>query len=243
MNDIIIRNEHNNYPDVIAYDKNNPTLHSPNAEFDLPFYQTKETLLDVDVYRRFLKNVESTFRASKEYKAYKAYIMEYLGSDRCQVFGNISSEDATIELHHNVLGLFDIALLISSHIINTVGIISSFDLVQLLIMEHLENRVGLTMLSKTAHQTFTNDPEGFIPPEQTFGRWWELLAKYRYGITLSIANKVINYIKKYEKGMPNSINIMQQEEILSYAWANEYGESYDKLGFLPYYKDFEGLNE
>ena len=63
--------EDNNYPDIIAYDEKNPTIRSPYAEFDLPFYQTKETLLDVDVYRRFLKNVESTFRASKEYKAYK----------------------------------------------------------------------------------------------------------------------------------------------------------------------------
>lgn len=239
MYEINIKNEYNQYPDIIAYDDKNPTIRSPYAEFDLPFYQTKETLLDVDVYRRFLKNVESTFRASKEYKAYKSYIMEYLGSDRCQVFGNITAEDATIELHHNVLGLFDICLLISSHIINTVGIISSFDLVQLLIVEHWENRVGLTMLSKTAHQKFTNDPEGFIPPNQTFGRWWELLYNYRYGITLSIANKVINYIKKCEQGYANSINIMQQDEILNYAWANEYGESYDKLGFLPYYKDFE----
>ena len=242
MEQIIVRNEENLYPDVIAYDEHNPTLHSPYAEFDLPFYQTKETLMDVDIYRNFLKNAESTFRASREYKAYKAYVMEYIGSDRCQILGNVTSDDATIELHHNVLGLFDICLLISSHVVNTVGIISTFDLIQLLTMEHWNNRVGLTMLSKTAHQKFTHDPDGFIPPEQTFGRWWELLYRYKYGITLSIANKVINYIKKCQNNMPTNIILPQQEEILNFAWANEYGESYDKLGFLPNQQEFEEVH-
>jgi hypothetical protein len=239
MNEVIIQNNYNLYPEVIVYDDHNPTLRSPCAEFDLPFYQTKETLMDVDIYRNFLKNVESRFRASKEYKAYKSYLIEYLGINRCQIMGNITTEDATIELHHNVLGLFDICLLISSHIVNTVGVICTFDLLEILIKEHWANRVGVTFLSKTAHQMYTNDPDGFIPPDQTFGKWWELLYDYRYGITLNIANKVINYLKKYENGMPTNIRIPHQEELLNFAWANEYGESFDKLGFLPNYKEFE----
>lgn len=240
MNELTVNRDYNLYPEIISYDEHNPSLKSPMAEFDLPFYQTRETLMDVDVYRRFLKNAESTFRASKEYKAYKAYVMEYLGANRCQVLGNISSDDAPIELHHNVLGLFDICLLISSHVVNTVGIISTYDLIQLLIMEHWENRVGLTMLSETAHQIFTNDPNGFIPPEQTFGRWWELLGRYKYGITLSIANKVMNYIKRCDSNNPvTSIILEQQDEILNFAWMNEYGEEFNKLGFLPNYQEFK----
>lgn len=230
MNDLIVSPEDKLYPEVITYDDHNPTLRSPYAEFDLQFYQTKETFMDVDIFRNFLKNVERRFRASKEYKAYKAYLIEYVGIDRCQVFGNITMDDATIEMHHNVLGLFDICLLIASHVINTVGYISSFDLIQLLILEHRENRVGITFLSKTAHQSFTADNDGYIPPEQTFGRWWELLYKYRYGITFSIAHKVIDYVNKYNKDYQSSINIMQNEEILQFAWANEYGEQVSNIG-------------
>ena len=37
---------------------------------------------------------------------------------------------------------------------------------------------------------FTNDPEAYIPPDMTFGKWWELLSKFRYGITYDIANKI-----------------------------------------------------
>ena len=85
MSELAINNKYNLYPDIISYDQNNPSLRSPYSEYDLPFYQTKETLMDVDVYRRFLKSVEAAFRASKEYKAYKSYVMEYIGSDRCQI--------------------------------------------------------------------------------------------------------------------------------------------------------------
>ena len=232
-------NEFNLYPQIIQYPEKNPIVHSPNAVTDLYFYQTKETLMDVDTYRNFLKNCESRFRACKEYKLYKHYLIEYLGIDRCQIFGNVSVEDAEIELHHNILGLFDICLLISSHIVNTIGYISTFDLIQLLIQEHWNNRVGITFLSKTAHQKFTNDPNAYLPPDMTFGKWWELLALYKYGITYDIANKVINYINKFNNQMPPSIQLMQNDEILSYAYYNEYGMDRADIGTLPYKKEFE----
>ena len=71
MGELIVREEYNQYPEIISYDKNNPTIHSPYSEIDIFFYQTRETLLDIDTFRNFLKNAESRFRASKEYKAYK----------------------------------------------------------------------------------------------------------------------------------------------------------------------------
>lgn len=239
MDELMINTNYNMYPDIIKYDAKNTIVRSPNAATDLFFYQTKETFMDVDTYRNFLKNAESRFRASKEYKLYKHYLIEYLGIDRCQIFGNITVEDADIELHHNILGLFDICLLISSHIINTVGIISTFDLIQLLIQEHWNNRVGVTFLSKTAHQKFTNDPDAYLPPDMTFGKWWELLSMYRYGITYDIANKVIKYINKYNKDMPPSVQILQNEEILSYAYYNEYGTPREDCGVLPYKQEFQ----
>lgn len=243
MNELVVRKEYNEYPAIIQYNENNPYISSPNAITDLFFYQTKETITDVDVFRNFLRNAESRFRASREYKAYKAYLIEYLGIDRCQEFGNIRMEDADIELHHNVIGLFDICILIATHIINTVGAITTFDLVQLLILEHNENRVGVTFLCKTAHQKFTVDPDGYIPPERTFGKWWELLSKYKYGITYDLAYKIINYIKKYQDRMPGSINIMQQEEILSYSYYNEYGMASERCGYLVEEKDYGGYSD
>ena len=237
MDEIRVQEQYNPYPGIIQFDDKNPVLRSPYAPNDLPFYQTKESLLDVDNFRLFLKNAETRFRASKEYKFYKSYLIENIGIDRCQIFGNITTEDAEIELHHNVLGLHDICLLISLHIVNTVGVISTFDLIQLLIQEHYENRVGVTFLSKTAHQMYTEGVDSYIPPEMTFGKWWELLSKYKYGITYDLANKVLKYIQKYQQNMPTTVNIPQQEEILSYAYFNEYGWPAEYCGAIPVTED------
>ena len=106
--------------------------------------------------------------------------------------------------------------------LNTVGFISTFDLIQLLIMEHFNNNIGVVFLSTTAHELYTNDPNAYIPPSMTFGKWWELLNKYKYGITYDIANKLIKYITKFQNEIPCSINIMQQEQILNFAYYNEY---------------------
>ena len=222
MNELIpLRQEYNLFPGIIHFDEKNPTLRSEFATTDCFFYQTRETLFDIDVFRNFLKNAESMFRASAYYKLYKSYLIEYLGINRCQVFGNITVDDATIELHHNVIGLFDMCLLITWHTVNTVGYITTYDLVQMLIEEHMQNNVGVVFLSKTAHQLYHHTNEGFIPPEMTFGKWWELLSKYKYGITYDLAYKVIRYIKKYQDNEALSVSPTLNDTILSYAQFNE----------------------
>jgi hypothetical protein len=234
MEELQICEQYNMYPDIITFGNQNPSLRSPNTEFDLLFYQTRETLMDVDVYRNFIKNVLGRFRRSKYYKSYKSYLMS-LGMDRCQVMGNITSEDVGergIELHHNILNLFDIAIMMCEHTLNTVGMISTFDLMQLLIQEHFENNIPIVFLSETMHQMYTNDPNAYIPPEMTFGKWWMLLYKYRYGITLDIAYKVVKYIRMYQNRMPISIDATQQEQILSFAYYNEYGMPKEQCGYI-----------
>ena len=107
----------------------------------------------------------SLFRRSRVYTNYKSYLYQ-LGMNRCQVFGNITSDMATIEMHHNMLTIFDIALILSEYVLKTTGRISTFDLVQLLKEEHKANNIALVMLSKTPHQVYHNNPnEFFIHPK------------------------------------------------------------------------------
>lgn len=211
----------------------NPAIHSPSAPYDIYFYQTKESLTDPEVYRNFIKNAETRFRRSQDYKIYKSYLMD-LGFDHCQVMGNIESDQGVdIELHHNILTLFDDCILISEHVLNTVGYISTFDLIQLLINEHKQNRIPCCFLSVTAHQMFTSDSESYIPPNMTFGKWWEFLAKYKYGITYDIAQKINKYIAKYQDQIPSSIQIIPQEQILNFAYYNEFGAEVSKYDIMP----------
>lgn len=226
----------NDIPDIsIEYDDDyNPTITSPNAEFGLSFYQTKYTLMDVDLYKRFLQNAIRRFRTSVFYTNYKSYLMD-LGLDRCQIMPGITSEIVGakgIEMNHNFLTIFDIALLITEHTINTKGQISTFDLVQLLKEEHKANRIPIVMLCKTIHQIYHNEDDIYLPAQMCFGYWVELLQKYNQGITKHIAMKTIDYINHSinntaidAKTMSNMIELQDQlNEMEGWSGYNEYGD-------------------
>lgn len=224
-------NNNNSFPDIyFEFDQSyNPTLKSPSSEFELQFYQTKESLMDIEHYKKFIDNAISRFRHSKTYSHYKAYLID-LGMDRCQLLPNIKNEDGiSVEMHHNFLTIYDIALMICEHVINTTGYISTFDLVQLLKEEHKENRIPIVMLSKTAHQMFHNNDEMIIPAKACFGFWAELLCKYYKGITLDIANKVIMFItkslevEKLETDYTNKL-LTLRNDIINWSYYNTYSQ-------------------
>lgn len=225
MNEVIsINNYETAYPGITLYrgDGDIPWISSPNAEYDLSFAVTRDILLDVEVYKSFLTNAISRFRSSRYYKTYKSYLMG-LGLDHCCILGNIDDSMATIEMHHNFLTIFDIALMITEHIINTVGSLTTFDLAQMLVNEHWANRIPIVMLSKTMHQVYHSDTMNFIPPSATFGKWWELIYIYRYGITMDIAKKIIKFIDTFYNTPNGNIMVNVRNDILGFANYNEYG--------------------
>ena len=196
---MVMENTYNPLPGIDTYQENmNPCVSSPNSTFAISFYQTRESLMDIDTYRVFLKNCETRFRHSKTYKNYKGFLIGN-GLDRCQVHGFINSEmeGVDIEMHHCILTLFDICLLITEHLLNTVGFVSTFDVVQLLKEEHKANNIAIVMLSKTPHQVYHNDTsQFFIHPSMCFGNWPALIEKYRLGLTQDVTFKLLYYLKK-----------------------------------------------
>lgn len=216
-------------PEIWQYNDVNPTLHSPNSPFELSFAQTRETMLDVEVYKAFLDNAIARFRHSNTYTHYKAHLME-LGLDRCQILSNIHSdidqEMATIEMHHNILTIFDVALIITEHMLNIYNYITTFDLVELLKMEHTKHHVCTVMLTKTAHQLVHSDPEFIIPPSMCFGDWPTFLQLYRTGITRDICYKLLVYIKQVtDKKLENENHIAKlmqlRDTVLDWSRWNE----------------------
>lgn len=216
----------------VEYDMDfNPSIRSPNAPYDLQFYATADAFVDIEFYKRFLDNAISRFRTSRTYKNYKHYLME-LGMNRCQILGNIDDSMADLEMHHNFLTIFDVALMIAEHTIKTQGYITTFDLVLKLKQEHKENRIPLVMLSKTVHQLYHANQDFVIPAQYCFGFWQELLMKYNQGITRDIAYKCANFIQKSLElqQVQNNIflagNILQlRQNIMNWSWMNEYGST------------------
>ena len=191
--------EFNPVPGIETYQENmNPIVASPNSSYAISFYQTRETLMDIDKYRTFLKNCESRFRHSATYTNYKGFLIG-IGLDRCQVHGYINADmkGVDIEMHHAILTLFDICLLITEHLLNTVGYVTTFDVVQLLKEEHKAHNIALVMLSKTPHKIYhDNTSQFFIHPNMCFGRWPVLIEKYKLGLTQDVAFKLLYYLKK-----------------------------------------------
>ena len=216
----------------VEYDMGfNPSIQSQNCSFPLQFYATEETFVDIEYYKRFLENAISRFRTSRTYKNYKGYLMG-LGMNKCQILGNIDENMADLEMHHNFLTIFDIALMITEHTIKTKGYISTFDLVMLLKQEHKENRIPLVMLTKTVHQLYHANEDFVIPAQYCFGYWQELLVKYNKGITRDIAYKCLNFIQKsmeiQQIGSNYQLanNILQlRENIIDWSYLNEYGST------------------
>ena len=102
----------NETPGINLFDGVNPTITSPYSPFSLPFYQTRETLIDIEVYQKFISNATKQFRRTKVYTHYKGFLMQ-LGMDRCQLHYNITSEMAELEMHHNMITIYDIAIIIT----------------------------------------------------------------------------------------------------------------------------------
>ena len=200
-----------------------PAIYFPRCEYPLTFYQTRDSLADMDRYKAFIDNCTHRFRKSRTYKSYKSYLMS-MGLDRCQVIGNIQDGMANIEMHHNFLTIYDITILISQHILNTVGRCTTFDIVALLMQEHRNNNIPIVMLSETVHQLYHDNPDFYIPISMTFGKWWDLLIKYRYGITLDIAYKVVKYIQNCQRNNElNSVEFFKlSDDIKNWGEYNEY---------------------
>ncbi|MBQ8130863.1 MAG: hypothetical protein IJ193_00050 [Bacilli bacterium] len=186
-----------NMIDVQSYGDFNPVLYSPSSPFQISMAQTKETLMDVDIYRNFLYSAITNFRQSKFYKNYKAHIIS-LGIDRCQIHPNITAEQdgANLEMHHHVITIFDMALIITEHILNTYGSITTFDVEELLREAHKDHQANICFLCKTCHEIYHNSPENLkIPLSAGFGKPFEFLSKYRYGITKDFAFKLYYQLK------------------------------------------------
>ena len=71
----------------------------------------------------------------------------------------------------------------------------------------------------------------------TFGKWWDLLIKYRYGITLDIAYKVVKYIQNCQRN--NELNTVEffklSDDIKNWGEYNEYSYYNNYCGSIVNY--------
>lgn len=203
-----------NYPGLLLTGNliDNPEIYCQSMNYSIKFELDHDLRYDYEEYKKVIDSSIRNFRHSRTYKHYKKYLYN-LGLDRCFFHPYIQAGDeegeevATLEMHHCMLTIYDIAVLISEHYLNTIGKINEFDLSDMLKMEHVNNRVPLTILCKNCHQLY-HDRFLYIPIDMIFGQWWELLEKYKAGWNENIVRKVVQYL---ERGIGENKTISTKE--------------------------------
>ena len=201
----------------------NPIIADPSQIEQISFAQTRDSLMDTEVYSRFIYSVENQFRRSRFYKDYKGNLMN-LGLDFDQQMRNISDEVASVELHHHLPTLNQAAIMISEHELNTKGQVTTFEVIRLLEEAHRNNWMGVIMLSTSMHQAYHSDPTAFISLSQCYGNPMLFLENYKDGLNLDIAFKWLMQLKLEDQYnmKTNWLNIpKQREELLN--WSIETG--------------------
>lgn len=183
--------------------------------FMLPFYQTEKSLRDLEAYNKFIKNVESMVRRSKEYSVYKNYLINDIGLNHCMVFPNITTDlekehcKVTIEMHHGpLLTLYDSACIITDHYLKNDMPVTSIRIYEALIEEHFQNNIQVMMLCDLAHKLY-HAQKIYMNPKQAWGYTPRFLEKYKDGLDdkmKRIINKNLELATKY--------NSMEQDNIL-----------------------------
>lgn len=205
-----------NYP-------SNPVIFDPNQVISISFAQTRDTLIDTDIYSRFVYSCENNFKRSKFYKDYKCNVMNK-GLFRDQNMASITSEMADIELHHNFPTLKQATIMIIEHMLNTKGSVTTFEVIRALEEAHRNNWMGVIMLSETQHQKHHADSIDFISLSQCYGNPFMFLDKYIDGMTLDISYKLLLHLKLEEEYNHESYNpniIKARNQILSWQINNK----------------------
>lgn len=200
--------------------QNNPMITSPTNPYGVLLSQTKESLLDSDIYLRFIRSAQGAFRRSQFYRDYKSDVMNK-GIYRDQRHASITSEMVDLEMHHNFISLEFMAIMITEYYLNHKGCINEFELQIELEEAHRRHEVCVIMMNETDHQVHHSDPTDFISIRQCWGFPFKFIDRFIDGMTLDIAMKLLLHLKQEEQyGESHSINIVKaRERILS--WQQE----------------------
>ena len=194
----------NNLPNIeFKKTGKNPTLDAETSLYTLPFYKNSEYFASLDNFAGFVKAVEKLVRTSKFYKRYIRYIKEDVGIKFCQVLSNIKQEDeeslVEIEMHHGpILTLFDYISIIVDWMLYNNNKITTFNVADIIIEEHFQNRIQIVMLSKTVHEQ-VHENNIFLSTKHAFGDLNGFINKYKKGISEELKDKINRYIELCEK--------------------------------------------
>ena len=138
---------------------------------------------EIEITKEFIKEVESIFRKSYEYKKLLAYYRGTEDENSCIFLSDIdfSKKGLTLEFHH-IIRLYDLVAIVSKELLSKgYKSITTFDVANRLMELHYQNIIPYTFLSKTMHQVqhSEEDSKYQIPLEDIKGNYKEFLKEFK----------------------------------------------------------------
>jgi hypothetical protein len=159
---------------------------------------THKASVDDKYFKKFIKAVESLIRRSNEYRDFVAHILSD-GSQSCAFFQNITSEEATVEVHHHPLTLYEIVEIVAEKKFLEEIPITTYDIADEVLKLHWDNKVGVVVLSKTVHE-LVHQGDIFIGIDKVLGRVAEFAAEHEEGFNEIHLAKIEKLIEDTRRG-------------------------------------------
>lgn len=176
--------------------------------FDISYYKDAPYLQNLEKFIQFIKGCENMIRKHPDYDIFVRSIREE-NMSQCQVLGNITRFDATIEAHHGPLfTLFDYCVIVTNYLLSKGEILNTFKVAKVVLDEHFAGNVQIVMLSKTVHQLIDTG-EIFINLNQGIGNVSRFIEKYKAGLDEVYVKKINAYIDLSKKFESNDNGILK----------------------------------
>jgi hypothetical protein len=189
--------------DHIVSEETNEGVELSGNGYGTQLMNTIKETLDDKYFKRFIKSTERLVRTSIEYKEFVSYILSHLKT--CAFFENITTEEATIEIHHHPLTLYEIVEIVAEKKFGEGVPITTFDVADEVLRLHWERKVGVIPLSKTVHE-LAHQGEVHINIDRVFGKVAEFVEEYEDGFTEDHIAKIEALITHAKENKPYSAN-------------------------------------
>jgi len=177
-------------------DEKSPVIDSPTSPYIIPYYKDESFLNNYESYEKYVKAIERVVRTNDRYSKYIFYLKTEIKLNHCMVLKNVDDNDCDIEMHHGpVFTLYDICAIVLEYFILKKWKISTTRVADVVLDEHLKNRVQVIMVSATVHEEIHNG-EIFINYKQAWGDLAAFTKKYWDAISPEYREQLNRYIDR-----------------------------------------------
>ena len=159
----------------------------------ISMYKDLDYFADYNAYNEYVKEIEKLVRTSREYSLFISWVKGTLGVNFCQIVSTIYDTDATIEMHHHPLTLYDISSIMLNWFMKRGYQISTFRVAKKVLDEHYAVRVPVVMTAKTMHEAIHNK-DIHVNLSQLIGNFNAFLNMYSEYLDDELKYKIASYI-------------------------------------------------